>query len=164
MPSSPIYVNSTPISNFLWHQFTWSLLLPPPPTQPNPLVLILLNFFVQRTWSSWEGQGSRAFCLVKHMGNEGSSSNSLCLETNKSLQALPFGYVKTDVNWRRYLLCKRLDKAERPYRFSQSMWKFWRGSYPKITKENNLCFRMNEPSVFRWGPDSRPLKEPDGTP
>jgi hypothetical protein len=45
-----------------------------------------------------EGQGSRAFCLGKHMGNEGSSSNSLCLKTDQCQQALPFGYVKTDVN------------------------------------------------------------------
>ncbi len=75
MPSSPIYIYSTWISNFLWHQFTWSLLLPPP-TQPNPPVVILLNFFCSKNMEFWVlkkfsvGKGKawgHFVCLGKHM-------------------------------------------------------------------------------------------------
>ncbi len=58
-----------------WHQFTCSLLLPTP-TQPNPPVLILLNFFCSKNMEFWVlkkfsvGKGkawAHFVCFGKHM-------------------------------------------------------------------------------------------------
>jgi len=57
-----------------------------------------MEFWVLKKFSVGKGKAGGHFVWAKHMGNEGSSSNSLCLKTDQCQQVLPFGYVKTDVN------------------------------------------------------------------
>jgi hypothetical protein len=65
MPSSsPIYVNSTRISNFIWHQFTWVLASPPTyPTKPS--TFDSFEFFL---FKGHGVLGIKKFCVGKGKG------------------------------------------------------------------------------------------------